>query len=308
MIEVKSGDTIAVKNLKRTVKQGIRLIESDPDGAYRLFNNHQKAQEAGLKLSPGNVVQIDTSKPMNHEEIRHFANEFARGMREQSGIITIPTFIPTGIGFEALRNPLNLPLELRYHMALIGAEEWLHGLQELADTTVGGYLNAEIDVAAALLREGARVDEIFMSRYYRNLVLQGDPNNLASEIFSLSLRIGSFVRIPGETTETPHLWQISEAHPKTRQAFVRKGIVTQPVQFSELTQHNHRPVPSPFSKCTSLTELYSLLTELGGVQGSDKYFEALKLKQLINELKEGKCTINHITSSGGLRQKVLELL
>lgn len=55
-------------------------------------------------------------------------------------------------------------------------------------------------------------------------------------------------------------------------------------------------------------ELFSALDALGGLMGSDQLYTVSELKQRINAVREGKEQVGVITSSGGLRAKVQELL
>jgi hypothetical protein len=50
------------------------------------------------------------------------------------------------------------------------------------------------------------------------------------------------------------------------------------------------------------------LVQIGGIQGSSKYYETSELQRLINEVRRGTKTIDYITNATGLRDKVAELL
>jgi hypothetical protein len=43
------------------------------------------------------------------------------------------------------------------------------------------------------------------------------------------------------------------------------------------------------------------------LQGSQKYYDAAELKGIINGVRDGRWTLDTVTSTGGLRQRVAEL-
>lgn len=57
-----------------------------------------------------------------------------------------------------------------------------------------------------------------------------------------------------------------------------------------------------------MDDLYQALGRMGGLQGSQAYYETDQLKELIDQVKQDKLPLHYITSSGGLRKKVAELL
>ncbi|MBI2053117.1 MAG: hypothetical protein HYT41_00010 [Candidatus Sungbacteria bacterium] len=58
----------------------------------------------------------------------------------------------------------------------------------------------------------------------------------------------------------------------------------------------------------NFVDLFSALDTLGGLMGSDQLYTVAELKTRINAVREGKEEIGVLTSSGGLRAKVKELL
>lgn len=58
----------------------------------------------------------------------------------------------------------------------------------------------------------------------------------------------------------------------------------------------------------NLDELFSLIEKSEGIQGSQEYFDKDKLKMIIEMVHDGELGYEYITRSGGLRQKVYDLL
>lgn len=58
----------------------------------------------------------------------------------------------------------------------------------------------------------------------------------------------------------------------------------------------------------SFDELYRTLDELGGLQGSQSFYSADKLKSLIDGVRSGREVLGRITNTASLRPKVQELL
>ncbi len=72
--------------------------------------------------------------------------------------------------------------------------------------------------------------------------------------------------------------------------------------------YSREPMPI-IHEAKSFVELFKVFDLLkGGLMGSDELYRVAELKIAINKVREGKKEISTITSSGGLRQKVQELL
>jgi len=63
-----------------------------------------------------------------------------------------------------------------------------------------------------------------------------------------------------------------------------------------------------FDEARSFDELYTLIDHMGGVQGSQEFYEPEPLKDLISKVETGKLSIEHITRAKGLRDKVEDLI
>lgn len=58
----------------------------------------------------------------------------------------------------------------------------------------------------------------------------------------------------------------------------------------------------------NLEDLYRFLDSQGGLQGSDHYFSSSELKKVIEAVQKNNMSIRLVTRTGGLRQKVAEIL
>lgn len=65
---------------------------------------------------------------------------------------------------------------------------------------------------------------------------------------------------------------------------------------------------SDITGAESFTELFDVLNQIGGIQGSSNFYNSTELQGIINDVRKGKAPLNAITRSGGLRDTVLYLL
>lgn len=61
-------------------------------------------------------------------------------------------------------------------------------------------------------------------------------------------------------------------------------------------------------KSKSFDEVIKIINHRGGIEGSQEYFNNDKLIDIINRVRKGELTTDHITETYGLREKVIELL
>jgi len=61
------------------------------------------------------------------------------------------------------------------------------------------------------------------------------------------------------------------------------------------------------SEAKDFDELYRVLEATGGLQGSQKFYDAAELKETIEKIRGGYSRLNQITRAEGLRDKVSEL-
>jgi len=69
----------------------------------------------------------------------------------------------------------------------------------------------------------------------------------------------------------------------------------------------HGPDPD-FSSAKSMAELYMMITAAGIVKGGSKTYTAREIKDLIGAALDLKVSVKAITNTGGLRDKVVELM
>ncbi|OGG47535.1 hypothetical protein A2671_02115 [Candidatus Kaiserbacteria bacterium RIFCSPHIGHO2_01_FULL_49_13] len=63
-----------------------------------------------------------------------------------------------------------------------------------------------------------------------------------------------------------------------------------------------------FSEATSLRELYKFIKQTGGVKGSEKHYSPAELVKIISQVRKGLKSSSFITRTGGLRNRVEELI
>jgi hypothetical protein len=61
-------------------------------------------------------------------------------------------------------------------------------------------------------------------------------------------------------------------------------------------------------KAESFNELIDFIDEINGLQGSSKFYQPIEILNIILRVRESKIDINYLTETGGLREKVVELL
>jgi len=62
------------------------------------------------------------------------------------------------------------------------------------------------------------------------------------------------------------------------------------------------------SEVKSFDDLIKTIEKGGGIEGSQEFYDAKKLKNVIDKVRKGELGITYITRTGGLRQKVEDLL
>jgi hypothetical protein len=58
----------------------------------------------------------------------------------------------------------------------------------------------------------------------------------------------------------------------------------------------------------SFAELYQVIEQIGGLQGSQQFYQPSELKNIIERVRKGELNIYYITRTAGLRSKVEELI
>lgn len=102
----------------------------------------------------------------------------------------------------------------------------------------------------------------------------------------------------GFNLETGTIEQPKKINPKERMSGAPARLFIPEKEEQEFTIKNAENFP----------ELFKALDATGGLQGSQRFYTVRELKDLINATREGKEKIETITSTDGLRGKVIELL
>ena len=72
-------------------------------------------------------------------------------------------------------------------------------------------------------------------------------------------------------------------------------------------KEKYKKIENDISNAKSFDDLYEVIKASGGMQSSQDFFKPKDLLDLIEQFQRGGKTINAITNSFGLRQKVIEL-
>lgn len=295
-------------NAEEFVQMGIELIrEGRPLDAINHFRNKKYADQFGVYVSTTGTSRLADKNPSTPDEVLNFSHNFAKGcwFRPPRSI----TYASPGI-----RNPDNsfLPMEqwrtdVLYELALVSAEEWIHFLQN-SHGSLTGQADHEVDAAAYLISQRVEPSLPFMLRYDRAqmLGLEHKYSYDDSLVERPAFRRGTFVTIPGEKG----YWQIVGFNNQNRNAIVQSTTHaggTKEIPYQEFADANEKGV-YPFKDITSFDQLYSSVQQLQNVWGYQEEFTASQIQTIVEGLRNGRGDINDVPRSGGLRQKVIELL
>jgi len=288
------------------IDRGINLIRQGQHAqAIKHFHESGPAQAAECYVSRGADWLIN-GKPPEIGEVPSIANILAyrSGFRYDKKTIKLASV-------KAMNIAENDPAlqELYHEVALVHLEEWLHALQDRLGKSVAGYEDWEIDVAAYMIGVGIEPTGTFMRRYDRGKELFDDEGIDDSLMKCPALRREAFVRIRRTDGRTQDDWQVVRFHPKTGQAIcVRESEEVERDLFPwELAELNEQGV-YPFSECQDFIQLFSKITDLKRVWGTEDPFDAKELKSEINLIRQGERDIWTIPRSGGLREQVKRIL
>ncbi len=276
-------------------KGGKLILEKKYEEAIRYFTQaHNEAKKYGYYIASGRSYFIN--EPISPDEIADKADVIASWSRfsHDQKSITIG-------GAEG-----NIPSELRQEIALVAMEEWLHALQFLHNNPLAGFQDHEIDVAAYMQKMNIPVTPTFMSRYDRDVVLTGKANETGR---TFELRRGRFVNVTRTDGRVEDNWQIVGFNSDENQAIVVNAaqLREKRIPIDRLLEDNQIEV-LPFAQVKTLDELFQTLDSLQGLCGFQEFFTAEQLKSIITEISHNKKGLSSIPRSGGLREKVKELL
>ena len=123
---------------------------------------------------------------------------------------------------------------------------------------------------------------------------------------------GDVVRVQRSSGDIEEGWKIFGFNPKTGDVIVRKKkgeqTLEKDIPQEELKVLNPPKQESGIGGATDFTQLFESIDRMGKTQGSQQTFEPTQLKHLINLVRRGTKPIDSITRTGGLREKVAELI
>ena len=164
--------------LENFILDGLRLIrEAKYREAIAYFENPQMAEALGFHYDRSPREVIITKPIMSADQVREIADICAYnsyldvGYKTQS---TLPQMTLSKVHF-----PLNVEQSIKpelmaqvlHNVALVHAEEWIHGLQKNKGP-VAGNDDREIDVALFLLNKRVFLTEAFLDRHGRREAIE----------------------------------------------------------------------------------------------------------------------------------------
>lgn len=128
----------------------------------------------------------------------------------------------------------------------------------------------------------------------------------------VQLRVGNTVRIRRSDGRIDEGWIINRFNMNTGDAILRKRengkLVEKEVPQNEIRDLNRPEQTVAIPGAKDFPELFRALDAAGGLQGSEKFYSVQELKNDINKVHMGELEIDKITRTGGLRQRVADLL
>lgn len=123
---------------------------------------------------------------------------------------------------------------------------------------------------------------------------------------------GDVVRVQRSSGVIEEGWRIEGFNPKTGDAITRRKegeqTLEKEIPVTELKTLNPPKSKTEITQAQNFEELFKVLETSGDIQGSEMSYEPAELKRLIGEVRSGKIKLDSISRTGGLRQKVGELI
>ena len=92
-------------------------------------------------------------------------------------------------------------------------------------------------------------------------------------------------------------------------------VIQEYLGASSMHQPEKRPIPMPqveqratISGSQNFSELYQALEQAGGLQGTQQFYQASEIKNIIDRVRKGELDTSYITRTGGLRSRVEDIM
>ncbi len=92
-------------------------------------------------------------------------------------------------------------------------------------------------------------------------------------------------------------------------------VIQEYLKASSARQPEKRPMPMPqverratISRAQNFSELYQALEQEGGLQGTQQFYQASEIKNIIDRVRKGELDTSYITRTGGLRSRVDDIM
>ena len=169
------------------------------------------------------------------------------------------------------------------------------------------------DDMSAVVIEIPATDREFKKNNLLNLQKkeQGDANRERP----ITYNIGNVVTIKRSNGDIENDWKIKNYNNNNTITVEKKVIkngetsyLEKTISRNELLALNKPEKNITIQSAHNFTELFKALNAKTGLQGSKEFFEREKLKDIINEIRRGKATLNELTQTEGLRRIVQDLI
>ncbi len=154
--------------LEEFIERGLEYIkQGDYKQAIKYFRNKDIAKAVGFIY--GDARSYIVTKNQSPEGIEYLL--FGSGLDSSFMHITTPPKISLAdvSVLQSSGGPtVELPEYVFHNVALVHAEEWLHGLQFLKGKPIAGFEDPDIDVAFYLRNHAVPLTESFLKDYGRN--------------------------------------------------------------------------------------------------------------------------------------------
>lgn len=129
---------------------------------------------------------------------------------------------------------------------------------------------------------------------------------------TIKLKEGASVRVQRSNGVIEPGWQITRLSPQTGDAVIVKEMgnrsLVKHVPISMLERLNRPAVIADIETAENVPQLIDTVSQLDGLQGSEIFFRPKELIEIMNHVLAGETPLESLTRSGGLREKVADLL
>jgi len=146
------------------------------------------------------------------------------------------------------------------------------------------------------------------------IIINESQTKRADQLRRDQLKKGMSVRVQRSSGAIESGWFVKKFNPTNGTVIVLKSLKNNRYLKKEVPQErivrlNRSATTQDIPRAENLTQLFDILRQIGGIRGTkNKLYSYPELQEIIRDVLERKAPIRAITRSGGLRNKVAELL